>query len=404
MIQHGIFTPLIAFLLCLPCSIQAQNETGGSGSSLQRIVREIVKNNTQLKAFRQQANAQVLSNSAELRLPDPDVDIAYLFNTPNTANNRTNVSISQSLDWDVLTGRRKALANITNTAVEKNYLLQTAQVMNEADEALIDVIYYNILCKELSQREAVSTDLLRLYTKKYDEGGATSIELNKLRLNVSVCKAALNRARSGRSKALGVLQVLNGGQPLVVNDTTYFFDNEKLPPLSKMLSECANNSTITLAKANASVSQQAVSVAKLQKYPTLKVGFQGEYNKEEKYSGVSLGFSIPLWGNSRKRFKQTLVKAKADQAEVLSTEEKFSTMVKLTYQQAEELLLTSQNLQTELMETDSGTLLRKALDEGQMSLIDFLLEQSFYNEARSSLIDAQHEAQLSMAKLRGLLR
>lgn len=399
---YSLYYTLITLLFCIALPSQANNEN--CEPTLQRIVQEITRNNTQLRSFRQQANAQRLSNIAECTLPDPDVDIAYLFNTPRANNNRTNVSITQALNWDILTGKRKALTNAANTAVEKKYLQQTAQIMNEVDEALVDIVYYNILCNELSKRENFAAELLKLYTRKFEEGNATSIEMNKLRLNYSMCQAALKKAKSGRNKALGTLQILNGGTPLTVNDTTYYFLSDKLPSLNKLLSEYTNNTAISVARATANASMQAISVAKLQKLPTLKVGFQGEYNKEEKYSGLSLGISIPLWGYTRKKYKQAIAQAEADHSEAVHTEEKYSTMIKQAYQQAEELRQTSESLQANLAESDNEELLRKALNEGHISLVDYLLEQSFFYEAHNTLIDTQHEVQLSLARMRALLR
>lgn len=391
------------FVLCFATIALAQNGIENN-KRINNILQEIVKNNTQLKAQHQQMKAQILANGAELRLSDPDVDVAYSLNTPDCYHNKTNISISQPLDWDVITGKRKLKTKATNTLAERSYQKQIADVLNEADETIVNVIYYNILCNELTKRTVALERLLKLYTQKYEKGDATAIELNKVKLNVSMSKAELKRAQSEREKATASLRQLNGGVAITINDTTYFANIELLPSLNNLQVQQSGNSSIAIAKANIDVSERNLSIAKILKYPTLKVGFQGEYNGNERYSGLSFGFTLPLWGNNRKRIKQAEAQVLADQQEVFNLTQQLNLSLKMQYEQVTSLANIAQELQTNLNNTSSLYLLQRSLDSGHISLIDYMLEESFFYTARTALLDAQHDAQLAMAKLRGMFR
>lgn len=391
------------FVLCFATIALAQNGIDNN-KRINNILQEIVKNNTQLKAQHQQMKAQILANGAELRLSDPDVDVAYSLNTPDCYHNKTNISISQPLDWDVITGKRKLKTKATNTLAERSYQKQIANVINEADETIVNVIYYNILCNELTKRTVALERLLKLYTQKYEKGDATAIELNKVKLNVSMSKAELKRAQSERKKATASLRQLNGGVAITINDTTYFANIELLPSLNNLQVQQSGNSSIAIAKANIDVSERNLSIAKILKYPTLKVGFQGEYNGNERYSGLSFGFTLPLWGNNRKRIKQAEAQVLADQQEVFNLTQQLNLSLKMQYEQVTSLANIAQELQTNLNNTSSSYLLQRSLDSGHISLIDYMLEESFFYTARTALLDAQHDAQLAMAKLRGMFR
>ena len=74
------------------------------------LLDTIARNNPTLRAALAGRRAAEAANRAETRLPDPEAEVAYLAGSPSGVPNRTNVSLTQELDWGVLTGRRKGLA------------------------------------------------------------------------------------------------------------------------------------------------------------------------------------------------------------------------------------------------------------------------------------------------------
>lgn len=371
-------------------------------SSLGDQLQLVARNNTQLKALYRQMQANVLGNESNLRLPDPEAEVAYLFGSPKGVPNRTNVTLTQSLDWDVLLGRRKALAKANNQVAYANYRLEASKVLTEADRLLTNIVYYNKLCKELEQRNAWAKELQTLYQKKFERGDINQMELNKVSLNASVSRAEWTRACSERQQLQSSLQALNGCQPIEVTDTLYPLEGEALPPMS-LFAE-ALNVTPTMQSAHAEVAQSEaeIKVAKAAAAPALTVGFQGEYIKQNNYSGLSIGFSLPIWGNTRRRVKQ----AEAElMAKKLSAEDIFlqqQSQLAQQYAATVNLQRTADELKADITRLDNAHLLRRSLELGQTSLLDYLLELSFYYTARTAQLEAERDAQLALSALRGL--
>ena len=329
--------------------------------------------------------------------------MAYLFGSPQGVPNRTNVSVTQTLDWGVLTGRRKQLAGAGNQVAEAAYRQAEQQLLAEADQTLTSVVYYNKLCTELAQRAALANEVCQLYQQKFAQGDINQIEVNKVKLNASVSQAELERARNERQELLLQLQRLNGGQPLELADTCYPNASQPLPALADLQSAVAQSPALLAAQAAVAQQQAEVKLAKAEALPALMVGFQGEYIKDNNYSGLSLGFSLPLWGNTRRKVKQAKAEVVARQLDADDVRHQQSSQLMQQYATARHLLDASDKLRSDLSTTSNTTLLRRALDEGQISLLDYLLEMSFYYTARTTLLDTERQAQQAISTLRGLL-
>lgn len=393
---------LVIIVLAITSSQNVGAQNVQTPSSFGTQLQLVAQNNTTLKALYRQMQANVLGNETNLRLPDPEAEVAYLFGSPKGVPNRTNVTLTQSLDWDVLLGRRKALAKANNQVAYANYRLEVSKVLTEADRLLTNIVYYNKLCKELEQRNALATELQTLYQKKFERGDINQMELNKVSLNASVSRAEYARACSERQQLLTSLQALNGCQPIEVADTLYPLEGEALPPMSLFVE--ALNVTPPMQSAQAAVAQSEaeIKVAKAAAAPALTVGFQGEYIKQNNYSGLSVGFSLPIWGNTRRRVKQ----AEAElMAKKLTAEDIYlQQQAQLTQQYAATVSLqrTADTLKSDISRLNNDRILRRSLELGQTSLLDYLLELSFYYTARTAQLEAERDAQLALSALRGL--
>ena len=359
-------------------------------------MQTIARNNASLRALHSSLEATRLANGADNALPDPEAEVAYMFGSPKGVPNRTNVAVTQTLPWGVITGHRSRLS------AAATYRVAFQRVMGEADAALVSMVHLNRLCRELESRLAQARDIASMYEKKFKDGDISIVELNKVRLNASVAEAELQRAKADRHAAGQTLQALNGGQPLAVADTLYPVA-AALPPLDVLKADLARSAAVTQAEASVAESEAAIKLAKTEGLPQLTVGFQGEYIKDNNYSGPSVGLSIPLWGNSRRKVKAARAEQVARKLDLQAVRQQQQMELEQAYAQAVELRATADRLRSDLNAASSDTLLRRSLEAGQLSLLDYLLEQSFYYSARTALLDAERDAQLALSQLRTLM-
>lgn len=391
-------TLIILYMVCAAAPILCAQSVLKSG--WESWMAQIAQNNTTLKALHRQMQASVLANGSNLCLPDPEAEVAYLVGTPKGVPNRTNVSLTQSLDWDVLLGRRRALAKANNQVAYNDYRLAVQQVLTEADEQFTTLVYYNKLCGELSQRQTLAEEIERLYQQKFERGDINQLEVNKVRLNASVCRADWARANNERQQILANLQRLNGGHAVAFTDTVYPLAGKALPPLVDFQSALAGSLAVQTAQAAVAQSEAEIKVAKAEGLPALTVGFQGEYIKQNNYSGLSLGFSVPIWGNSRKKIRKAEAELAANRLTVDDVIYQERAQVAKLYASAQQLQQAANALQKDMQLMNNDQLLRRSLELGQISLLDYLLELSFYYTARTSQLEAERDAQLAVSALR----
>lgn len=391
-------TLIILYMVCAAAPILCAQSVLKSG--WESWMAQIAQNNTTLKALHRQMQASVLANGSNLCLSDPEAEVAYLVGTPKGVPNRTNVSLTQSLDWDVLLGRRRALAKANNQVAYNDYRRAVQQVLTEADEQFTSLVYYNKLCGELSQRQTLAEEIERLYQQKFERGDINQLEVNKVRLNASVCRADWARANNERQQILANLQRLNGGHAVAFTDTVYPLAGKALPPLVDFQSAFAGSLAVQTAQAAVAQSEAEIKVAKAEGLPALTVGFQGEYIKQNNYSGLSLGFSVPIWGNSRKKIRKAEAELAANRLTVDDVIYQERAQVAKLYASAQQLQQAANALQKDMQLMNNDQLLRRSLELGQISLLDYLLELSFYYTARTSQLEAERDAQLAVSALR----
>lgn len=391
-------TLIILYMVCAAAPILCAQSVLKSG--WESWMAHIAQNNTTLKALHRQMQASVLANGSNLSLTDPDAEVAYLVGTPKGVPNRTNVSLTQSLDWDVLLGRRRALAKANNQVAYNDYRLAVQQVLTEADEQFTTLVYYNKLCGELSQRQTLAEEIERLYQQKFERGDINQLEVNKVRLNASVSRADWARANNERQQILANLQRLNGGHAVAFTDTVYPLAGKALPPLVDFQSALAGSLAVQTAQAAVAQSEAEIKVAKAEGLPALTVGFQGEYIKQNNYSGLSLGFTVPFWGNSRKKIRKAEAELAANRLTVDDVIYQERAQVAKLYASAHQLQQAANALQKDMQLMNNDQLLRRSLELGQISLLDYLLELSFYYTARTSQLEAERDAQLAVSALR----
>mgnify|MGYP002519092233 FL=1 len=401
------FWIFLSIILALaPLSTYAQNASSDATdfSAWQNSLEEIASNNVQIQAYRSQLQAQQAANGAALRLPDPEAEVAYLFGSPKGIPNRTNVSLTQTLDWSVILGRKRALAEADNQVALQTYRSALQRVLADADRALTSVVYSNRLCSELTLRDSIARDMLKLYAEKFQRGDISQLEYNKVRLNASMSQAELARAESERIQAQLALQALNGGKPLDFSSANYPSSAQSLPPMDSLL-QVAQLSSPAVAAAQAAIVQSRAQerVARAEALPQLTVGFQGEYIRQNNYSGLSVGFTLPLWGNARQRVRQAQMQTVANELSLADAQQQLSQAIRQQYAQAQALQRTADELQEELSLTSNDRLLRRSLELGQISLLDYLLEVSFYYSARTAQLEAERDAQLALSQLRGMM-
>lgn len=381
-------------LFFVAMSLSAQNVENDKAA----LMSEIEKNNTTLAAMRQRVIADKQKNSLSNTLPDPSFDFSNTWgNQPNSVTSQS-YSIKQDLDWGTISGLRKKTINSSNKTADLNYLIQRQILLAQVDKLIVDLTYGNALCEELGIREQRAAEIKELYEKKFAAGDADQLELNKVRLNHTATIAELRKAQADRDAVLNDLQRVNGNHPIIFTHTDYA--DIPLPPLAELMKRAeANAPQIAMVANTIEEERQKLKLSKTEGLPELTLGYAGSSARSNRTNAITVGLSIPIWGNSQRKVKQQKAELTVAELEKEDVETQIKSTLSKQYTNVTSLCQISDQFKKELHANEDIEILNKALKAGKLSLIDYLNELTFYYSAHTQALQAEHNSQLALSEL-----
>jgi outer membrane protein TolC len=363
------------------------------------VLRSIESNNTTLKALREATNAQQLENRTNIFLPGPEIGFNYLWGSPQAIGNRTDISVTQTFDFATILGMRSKTAGQQNALLELEYRTRLMNILLEAKQYCIDMVYYNALKKALSLRLQHAETMARSYRERLDRGDVSILEYNKAQLNLATVQGDMARTAVEQKAALQALQRLNGGIAVTLDDDNYA--GATLPHSFDAWFEAATPKNPVLEAVNEEVAlrKRQVGLAQAANWPALSAGYMSEKVTGETFQGVTLGLSIPLWGN-KNRTKQAKAAVRAAESKQADLRVQLYTHLQSLYDRAAGLQDIAAATRQSLMTLNNTALLQKALDAGEISLLNYLVEVELYYDTVTRALEAERDYEKAVAELR----
>lgn len=376
---------IIAISMILSSSIMKAQYT------VEEIYQLIEQNNTSLRAAADRTEASKQEAKVGTSLDDPEVGFDYLWGKPGTIGHRKDINVSQSFDIATIFGFRKRLANTKQELLDLELSQQRLELREEALDLLIQITYYNKALKLYNTRLERGKSMLNASEKRLQSGDASKLEVNRVRLSFAEFEAQASRFETEREILLLKLQTLCGGTEVNYTSEDYMELSIGTDITLRSLQE-AKSSQQQLAAEN------ELRATKSETMPSIKAGYMAELTDDEKWNGVTFGLSIPLWNNRHnvKRAKLQLQSAKSDAVDAAYQLEQASATQKLLVERNRQI---AQKMQQNMAKTSSETLLAKALEEGEISLVEYTVEVSDLFDSQISMLEAErdyHDARLHL--------
>lgn len=378
-------------ILLMGTSLNAQ-------TSIDTILASIEENNTTLKSLRETVEAQKLENKTGIYLENPEVGFNYLWGNPKDIGKRTDFSVTQTLDFATISGMRSKVAGKQNELVEWQYKADRMNLLLEAKQYCIDLIYYNALTKELEQRLQYAQTISAGYENRLKSGDVSRIEYNKAQLNLTAVLGEISRVEVERNALQEQLTRLNGGKEIILNDWQY---GKSLLPLhfNEWFEQAAQqNPVLAYAKQEIEVSKQQLSLNKTMNLPSLSAGYMSEKVVGEQFQGITLGISIPLWEN-KNRIKQAKASVRAAELRAEDSKLQFHNQLQILYNRTAGLQITAEKYRQSLLRANNTEMLKKALDAGEISLLEYMVEMGMYYDTVNQALEAERDYQKAFAEL-----
>lgn len=372
-------------------SLYAQN-------SVDHVLLSIENNNTTLKALREQAQADKFENRTGIFLPSPEMEFNYLWGTPGNVGNRNDIKVTQALDFATISGMRSRLADSKNGLVDLQYKADRINTLLQAKQTCLDLIYYNALLKELEVRLEHAQTIETAFRDKLDSGDANALEYNKVKLNLSTVKGELARVSVERNALLSELSRLNGGVEIPFDGAQY--QNVVLPlSFDDWFSVVQEKSpAMQYVKQEVEVRKDAITLSKGMGLPSLSAGYMRETVVGQNYQGISVGLSIPMWDN-KNRVKQAKAALLAAESREADSRLQFYGQLQNSYERVVGLRAAALAYRNTLQDVNSNLLLKKALDAGEISLLDYIVEMGLYYNTINQALEAERDFQKAFAEL-----
>ena len=380
--KKELYITLLLFSLTTPLLAQ---------SGIDDVLKSIETNNKALQAGQHQNESRKAEARTGNYLSNPTVELNQLWADKNSGGNSNELAVVQSFDFPTVYFNKNKLSKLKSTVSDYQYAALRQQILLNAQQVCQEIIFLrkqkHLLDKRLKNAERLET----LYNQRFASGDANRLELNKIQLEKLNALNASRRNDAALRSQLEQLQALNGGLPIEfqaidfnnVSNLPAFDQLEKDymaadPTLKSLIGEIKVNRALTL--------------------PKFDIGYRRNGGSEGKMNGFRIGMSIPLWEN-----KNTVKQAKA-QAEysALNVEDNTQTLkatLREVYLQIQSLQTTKEEYAKTLATQRNEELLNKALETGQISMIDYFVEITILYDSIQNFLEVEKEYHNLVAQL-----
>ena len=383
-------------LLVVLLSLSASAQPG-----LDQFLQQVVNNNTAYRARLSLADAQQLENRLGNTPANPQLEGGYLWGSPSSIGHRKDFSVSQEIEFPTVYLHQRKLADLRERQAGMSTDQYALAVQQEAAQLWVELVSLNRQIKVYDERQQQARELAAAYDDRLAAGDANRIDRNKAALNALQTEKQRMRFVQQRELLQLSLSALNGNLPVTVGENE--FTAVVLPAdfeswLSAQIAQSPQSQWYLLQQ---EVAERQVKLNQAKSLPTISGGYMLENTVGEKFHGITLGLSVPLWEN-KNAVKAARLRQEAGQLEQADFQLQFKSQLVRLYR---EVLLSSEQVEgfrDELAEIKQKELLDDALAAGQISLIEYLLELQFNYNATDQLMEAEKELQLAWVKLKVL--
>lgn len=362
------------------------------------VLTQVKQNNTQLKAAGARLDADQKSLKSSNNLPDPEVGGAYLFGK-GPLDDKWEIGISQQVEWPGVYSARSNATDAFINALQHGYSAEQLEVLNQARSLCIDIVGYNNL---IQFNQGVLDNLNRLfdtYNKALAHGEVSIIDVNKLKIERLLMQQKIDEATSLRTAAVEQLKGINGGIEIAGAESLSTYAPLPLLSLEQHLTQARSSSPL-LAKQNALVTAQSknATATARQSLPSLSLGYRHVCEMGDHFNGISMGVSLPVFSN---RGKKSAARARVFAAEMDAsfTQNTIESNIATCHQRATALKNQIGVYDNALTSTDNIAVLNKALNGGEMSLLNYLQELRYFVEAQAVMLSLQNDYNKTLAQL-----
>lgn len=360
------------------------------------VLKSVEQNNMELKALLKGNEAADIENKSQNTLEDLSIEYSPFFQSETSGIASSELVITQGFDFPTLYGARKKAGQLQRNVLDMQYQTARRDILVNAKKLCLDIINYNKQKQLLQERRKNADELLAMFELKFKNGDATSLELNKIKLDRMNLETELVQADTKHANAMQQLQALNGGLPIEVNMTEYpqAPADDEVTMYEKAV---ATDWTVRTAQASVLAAEQDVKVNKQSWIPKFEIGYRRNTEGDNASNGFLIGGSIPLFSSKN---KVKIAKARQTEAVIqhanarINAENSARTMIN----QMKQLKASADAYDVPLMR-QTLKLLRTAVENGEISVTEYYVEADNIYKNMITYMDIERQYQDALTEI-----
>lgn len=368
-------------------------------TSIDEVLQQIETNNKELRANAQLVTAQKLQARMENNLPDPSVSYSHLYGNQEGMGFQGEFIASQDFEFPTAYIEGNKLRKAKSVNLDHQFAETRQQILLSAKELCLDLILLNQQKQLLDIRFRNAEELSALYESRLRNGDVSILETNNINLELLNVKTEARLNEAARATKLQELAVLNGGVAIDFRETDYAvmdmpasFDQLRAEAIS-------SNAQLQTLKSEQVMAYRQIRLNKTKGLPGFQLGYRmNPASGGQRMNGFLVGITIPLFSN-RHNVKQA-------KAQSLYTDLKMDNLtftveneLQSQYQQLLALKTSMDEYQKVLSSQNNLALLNKAIQAGQISMIEYFVDVTTYYQSMQNYMQLQNQYQKLMAQL-----
>lgn len=354
-------------------------------SSVESILEQVVSHSYNVEAAQSQRDAELAESEVQKALPDPEVEFNYLWGQTSEVGNRTDFRITQTIDFATLSGKKAALAGSLKELAELRYDAHIVQLVRQTRSLCAEIAYYNAVIGAMEEYLVDIQTLNSALAKKEEMGEGTVFDLGKAKMLLASVKTSIAGDKVERLLLLTSLRQLAGDPELDYTECQY--QTEEI--LGDFQTWCqdvvAENPAVRSFDLEVQVAGEQLAIEKSAWVPNLNVGYMSELGLTDRYRGLTIGVSVPLWSNASKvrsaARQQSYANARQNQAKLA-----ICAQLAALWEETQAYRQAASESWALLEAADNRQLMLKAVLAGEISMLDYIVDlESYYNLLQQTL-------------------
>ena len=369
----------------------------GFSQSFDEILKMIEDNNPEIQASEKNLKSKVYEYKSENLPSGPSFSYGYFPDNSTVSGIKTTVGISQAFQMPWYYTNQATYTKLRINREEISQKIVRQEILFQAKQQLIEYIYLSKRMAIVDKRLKFAQDIYNAYMIRLETGDANMLEVNKAKLHLMQVKKAEKNSRNRLLAIKENLKYLNGGNSLDISVNNYPV-NPVIELDSLLFSKLESDPEIRYNQKAFEVANRRIKLTRSLQFPELSLGYGSETVGNESFKGIVVGVSIPLW-NSRRLMQQSKLEADYFNLKNSNTQNAKISETKVTYDKVRTLNENLESYQNILASVNSEDLLKKSLDSGEISVIEFFTEMFYYYEVYDDFLIVEKEYYEALSEL-----